>query len=41
MKLSQPIFGSLVALIKNEVAKMGNEPGNSIKKANQAGMPFT
>ena len=34
MKLSQPIFGSLVALIKNEVAKICNEPGNSIKKAN-------
>ena len=29
VKILQPIFGILVALTKNEVTKICNEPGNS------------
>ena len=31
MKISQPIFGILVALTKNEVMKICNEPGNDVE----------
>ena len=30
MKISQPIFGILVVLTKNELTKICNEPGNSL-----------
>ena len=36
LKISQPIFGILVALTKNEVKKICNEPGiKEAKKKNQ------
>ena len=31
MKISQPIFGILVVLTKNELTKICNEPGNHKK----------
>ena len=30
MKISQPIFGILVVLTKNELTKICNEPGNNV-----------
>ena len=35
LKISQPIFGILVALTKNEVTKISNEPGIRVAKKNQ------